>query len=311
MPKVSVIIPIFGVEKYIERCARSLFEQTLDDIEYIFVDDCTNDHSINVLENVILDYPNRRSQVKIIHHEVNLGLPFARKTGIEASTGDYIAHCDSDDWVELNMYERMYEIAAKENLDIVVSDFFNDTGVNSINKSDNVDNDRLEYIKRLLCGKCYPVVWNKLCKRSLYDKKFKYATGNLGEDFVLTLQLIVRSEKIEHLSVPLYHYYYNPSSLTKHQPKNRIMRMMAYMVLNGRITFSVLEDFGLSEALSKEIDYYKLRKKNFLIQQIENDYTFSYWRDTYREINSRILFNPLVPIKQKLVFVITYIRHIL
>ena len=69
--KVSILVPVYGVEKYIERCARSLFEQTYDNIEYIFVDDCTKDRSIEILQKVLEDYPNRKNQVKILHHEKN------------------------------------------------------------------------------------------------------------------------------------------------------------------------------------------------------------------------------------------------
>ena len=82
MPKVSVIIPVYGVEKYIERCARSLFEQTLEDMEFIFVNDCTKDNSIDILLRVIDEYPKRKSQVHILNHEFNKGLPVARQTGI-------------------------------------------------------------------------------------------------------------------------------------------------------------------------------------------------------------------------------------
>ena len=81
MPKVSVVIPVYGVEKYIERCARSLFEQTLDDIEYIFVNDCTKDRSIDILNEVINDYPARKQQVRIVHHEENKGSALARLSG--------------------------------------------------------------------------------------------------------------------------------------------------------------------------------------------------------------------------------------
>ena len=96
MPKVSVLVPVYGVEKYIERCARSLFEQTLDDMECIFVDDCTPDDSMQVLVKILSEYPRRKEQVKIIHHETNQGLPAARQSGLKIATGEYIAHCDSD-----------------------------------------------------------------------------------------------------------------------------------------------------------------------------------------------------------------------
>ena len=118
--KVSVCIPVYGVEKYIERCARSLFEQTMkDDIEFIFVDDCTPDKSIEVLQKVLEEYPNRKDQVKIIHHEVNKGLTGARNTALKYVSGDYIIHCDSDDWVDKDLYATMYKKAAKENADVV------------------------------------------------------------------------------------------------------------------------------------------------------------------------------------------------
>ena len=103
MPKVSVIVPIYKVEPFIERCARSLFEQTLDDIEYIFVNDCTPDKSMEVLSRVLEDYPGRKEQVRIITMPVNSGLPKVRRAGLEVASGDYIIHCDSDDWVDRTM----------------------------------------------------------------------------------------------------------------------------------------------------------------------------------------------------------------
>lgn len=108
MPKVSVIIAVYGAEKYIEKCARSLFEQTLDDIEYIFVDDCTPDKSMDILISVLSDYPNRKNQVKIILNDTNLKQGRTRAVGMKATTGDYLIHCDPDDWVEHNMYELLY-----------------------------------------------------------------------------------------------------------------------------------------------------------------------------------------------------------
>ena len=96
MHKISIIVPIYNVEQYIERCARSLFEQTYDDIEYVFVDDCSPDNSLNILYEVLNDYPHRISNVKIIRHIENKGLTAARNSGLEVATGDYIAHCDSD-----------------------------------------------------------------------------------------------------------------------------------------------------------------------------------------------------------------------
>ena len=124
MPKISVIIPVYKAEPYIERCVRSLFSQTLDDLEYIFIDDCTPDNSISVLKAVLDEYPNRRDQVKIVNHQHNQGVSQSRQDGFDATTGEYVIHCDPDDWIEPEMYELLYDKAKSGNFDIVGCDFW-------------------------------------------------------------------------------------------------------------------------------------------------------------------------------------------
>ena len=130
MPKVSVIIPVYAVEKYIERCARSMFEQTLDDIEYLFVDDCTPDRSIEIFRQVLEKSPHRKSQVTIHRMEQNSGQAVVRKWGMQNATGEYIIHCDSDNWVEVDMYRSMYEKAIEEDADVVICDHAISNGTN-------------------------------------------------------------------------------------------------------------------------------------------------------------------------------------
>lgn len=131
MPKVSIIIPVYGVEKYIERCARSLFEQTLDDIEYLFIDDCTPDKSVEILKRVLEEYPHRKSQVVIHRMEQNSGQAKVREWGMRNARGEYVIHCDSDDWLDVHMYEEMYNKAIEEDADVVVCDYVvtNDTSI--------------------------------------------------------------------------------------------------------------------------------------------------------------------------------------
>ena len=105
--RVSIITPIFKVRNFIERCVCSLFEQTLQDVEYIFVDDASPDDSIEILKSCIERYPERKAQVTILTHEQNKGLPAARNTGLAVATGEYVFHCDSDDFVETDMLEEM------------------------------------------------------------------------------------------------------------------------------------------------------------------------------------------------------------
>ena len=173
MPKVSVIIPVYGVEKYIERCARSLFEQTLDDIEYIFVDDCSPDRSIAILENIIKEYQPRLNKehknVRIEKMSQNSGLPNVRRYGIKLATSDYIAHCDSDDWVELDMYQQMYNKAIEEDADVVVCDYVVTNGT-SVIKTINACHAKSpgQLIEKCLFQRDPWSLWNKLFKRKAY-----------------------------------------------------------------------------------------------------------------------------------------------
>jgi glycosyltransferase involved in cell wall biosynthesis len=117
---VSILVPIYGVEKYIERCARSLFEQTYSNIEYVFVNDCTKDKSIELLMNVLNEYPHRKGQVKLIHHERNRGLAAARNTAVYNMTGEYVWHVDSDDYIETQAVELLVNEIQKTNAEVII-----------------------------------------------------------------------------------------------------------------------------------------------------------------------------------------------
>lgn len=105
--KVTICVPVYGVEKYIEKCAISLFEQTYPSIEYVFVNDNTPDKSIEILESVVERYPNRKPYVRIISHEKNRGLAAARNTAVDTVTTEFLMHVDSDDWVDKNLVNEL------------------------------------------------------------------------------------------------------------------------------------------------------------------------------------------------------------
>lgn len=207
-PLVSVIVPVYNVSRYIERCARSLFEQTLNDIEYIFIDDCSPDNSIEILHQTLSDYPSRLAQVKIISHEKNRGIAAARNTGLKFASGEFIAHCDSDDWVETNMYEKMYNAAQKENAEIVACDFTmkyedRDEVLEVVNQMP----DDLHLLRSYIsCG--WTVIWNMLVKRTLYYENniMAYDGLNFGEDYGLSVRLLALSNGYVRVSEPLYNY---------------------------------------------------------------------------------------------------------
>ena len=198
MPKVSVIVPIYNVEIYIEKCVRSLFEQTLDDIEYIFVNDCTQDNSMKILEKVLLEYPHRKPQVNIFNHEKNQGQAGARATGMKAMTGEYMIHCDPDDWVELNMYETMYNTAKENNSDLVVCNFYKVEN-NIITKSIQQRYYDKVGITTLLKYNFWCSLWNNMIKSSIiiiHDIYPIYGI-NYGEDLNIICRVLYY-KKIEY-----------------------------------------------------------------------------------------------------------------
>jgi glycosyltransferase involved in cell wall biosynthesis len=233
-PKVSIIIPVYKTETTIERCVRSLFEQTLDNIEYIFVDDCTPDSSMDILKELFTQYPEKAKTSKVAKHNQNQGLPSARNTGLSIATGTYIGMVDSDDWVEPTMFQNLYENASKINADIVWCDFYEERNGDKILVQQEC---RDEYSKidilQSLFGKeptLMGCVWNKIVKRHLYfDYGIHYPDGlNQGEDIATIVKLIFYASTFCHIPKALYHYMVNPQSLTRNA-KRGSQRVTEYL----------------------------------------------------------------------------------
>lgn len=216
MSKVSIIIPIYGVEKFIEKCARSLFEQTLSDMEYIFVNDCTQDKSIAILLSVLDEYPQRKSQVRILHNEKNQGQGVTRRRGILAATGDFVIHCDPDDWVELSMYEKMYKKAVQSQSEIVMCDFFKNYSdgreeimnmANDIHKAQALVNLYTSARMGTLCG-------HLVARHIVQDKLLIWPEWNYTEDLALVFQYVMKANVLASIDEPLYHYRDNLQSIS-------------------------------------------------------------------------------------------------
>lgn len=216
--KVSVIVPVYGVERFIERCAVSLFEQTYDNIEYVFVDDKTPDKSIIVLKEILNRYPARKNFVKIIEHDLNRGLSSARETGIQACTGDFIVHVDSDDFIDCDMLRQLVVVAAENNADVVVAGTKQEYGDKSLDDFRACsEKDKNTYLRRMLRQELPSNIWGKMFKTSLYkDCDIHCIPGiSYGEDFAVLPKLLYQAKKISCVEKPLYHYvHYNTGSFT-------------------------------------------------------------------------------------------------
>ena len=206
-PLVSVIVPMYGVENYIARCAESLFAQTYQNIEFLFVDDGGKDRTVEILRGILEKQdPALQARVQIISKE-NGGLPHARKTGLDAAKGEYVLHVDSDDWLEPAAVEKLVRKAVETEADIVVYDFWKEYPNRSKldSEQDSSVSDPDLYRHRLYTYESYGYVWNKFCRLSLYDGVFvpKYA---MHEDIVFSSQILYKARKIVHLKEGLYHY---------------------------------------------------------------------------------------------------------
>lgn len=297
MPKVSVIVPVYGVEQYIEHCAESLMRQTIDDVEYIFINDASKDRSEERLLHVIQQHPNRKSQISILSHAENKGLPAARNTGLDAATGEYIFHCDSDDFLEPDMLEQLYTQATQEDADIVWCDWYLSFNHNERYMVQPQAISPRHAVSLMLNGVMKYNVWNKLTKRTLYtNNHIRFPEGNqMGEDMTM-IQLTACASKVGYVNKALYHYIRVNSSAMTQQYSTEKLRSLAY---NTNRTLEFLET-RLSDALfCYEKEFFKLNVKlPFLFTG--NFADIKLWNEWYPESNKFIFANKSQSLRTRL-----------
>lgn len=277
-PKISVIVPIFEVEQYIEKCAISLFEQTLDDIEYLFIDDCSLDESVEVLQAVLDRYPQKRDCTRIIKMSVNGGTSVVRALGMKEANGEYVIHCDSDDWVDIDYFEKLYNIAVKENADIVVGDFIRESINSTYIIETEVCNPPRKMLSEMHNKSFYCMLWNKLMRRSLLvDNAIVLKPGiNMWEDVLVCLQAFYYAKKIGKMEGSYYHYWVNPTSYTANSATESSYQQRKYCIVELENFFANKEgDWSLL------LNYWKMLAKLYLLLPAYfNPYK---WRNEFSE----------------------------
>lgn len=237
MPKVSVIIPCYGVEKYLGRCMDSVLKQTLSDIEIILVDDGSKDKVPEMCD----EYARQDDRIKVIH-KANGGLGYARNSGLEIATGEYVAFVDSDDYVDLSIYETLYYEAEKENADAVFCGF-NLEGVNdNWIKSNEIDSAKIfqgKDITRFMLDmvanapdesnerRYYMSVWRAIYRRSIIinnNISFLSERQVVSEDIPFQVDFLKLTKKLVYIPDNLYYYCNNGSSLTATYKKEKYER---------------------------------------------------------------------------------------
>ena len=209
MPKVSVIVPIYNVEKYLEKCINSLLSQTLEDIQIILVNDGSKDNSGTIAKK----YAEKNKDKVIYVEKENGGLSDARNYGLKYATGDFVAFLDSDDYIEKNAYEEMYNKAIEENADYVECDFIWEYP----NKA-KIDKQYKYQNKKEMLSFVRVVAWNKLIKRSLIiEHNLEFPKGLRYEDVEFTYKLIPYINKFAYVDKPFIHYIQREGSIANVQ----------------------------------------------------------------------------------------------
>lgn len=265
MIKVSVIVPAYNVSKYVAKCLDSLVNQTLKDIEIIVINDCSKDNT----KEILTKYQKKYNNIKVIHNKTNKGIGYNRNIGIKKATGKYISFIDSDDYVDITMYEKMYKKAEKEKLDLVICKFHkmlekNDGSLEEIVpdfKIEKFNNTTLKDSPNLLLD-INLAPWNKLYKKDLvrdnwFPEKLKY------EDAIFVVKAMARAKKIGMVDEKLNYYLVHSKSETTVMDK----RVFDIIEINRLI----LEELKKHDYYDEIIEYVEAKEirslHNYNIQQ--------------------------------------------
>lgn len=225
-PKVSIILPVYNAERYLEKCVNSILNQTFDDFELIIVDDGSNDSSAQMCD----EYASRDNRVVVIHKN-NGGVASARQRGIDVARGFYSIHADSDDWIEPNMLECMYGVAVERNVDVVIADYYKNIGEQQFYVEQRFQDGN---VRDALLGMCqnrvFGALWHKLIRHSLYNKfNIRFVEGiNYCEDLLVMTKFMTHDITVTKIDQAFYHYNGdNVGSLTKN-PELYVSSILRY-----------------------------------------------------------------------------------
>ena len=262
MPKARVIVPVYNVEGYLEKCVQSVLAQTEKDFELLLVDDGSTDHSGKLCDTLA----QTDSRIRVIHQQ-NQGLGGARNTGIREAKAPWILLADSDDWIEPQMYERLYEAAtaagtsiAQASRDEIDEDYHKRPDVCTPPEQE-VTCTAEDFLKTLLLHQGDCSFCTKLIKKSLFEGH-RFPEGKLNEDFRLLVELLCEGERVRILPEQLYHVFYRIGSNTRRKDKNDFSRVFEDIVENAdymeqltRERYPELREYAVRFALVQRLDY--------------------------------------------------------
>ena len=214
MIKVSIVVPVYNVSEYIERCWNSIKRQSYKNLEVLFIDDCGADDSIAKLEICLSKADD--IDVRIIHHAKNRGLSAARNTGLAVATGDYVYFLDSDDDITSDCIESLIAPLSENEYDFVIGDYsvVGNGGYSPLNLTTGAINTNEEVLRTYAAGEWYVMAWNKLCRRDFLLKNDLYfKEGLIHEDVLWTFKVACKADNMYVVKHPVYNYYVRSSSI--------------------------------------------------------------------------------------------------
>lgn len=308
MKKVSIIVPVYNVDKYLDKCLKSLVNQTLSDIEIIIVNDGSTDNSQVIIDKYKSEFPHK---IRTFFQE-NSGQGAARNLGFANANGEYIGYVDSDDYVELDMYEKMYNKAKEKNSDIVICGSYNIIEYNC-KKEKDIDKIYFHNSKiNAFFGK--KAVWNKIYKKDIFEKnELSFRNKVWYEDLDFTLKAIINADKIDYINEPFYNYLVRNGSTMNNSNVDRnleiflafdeIIRNKKFNKYKEIIEFLAIENIYISTVVRIINAHVDKKKKKETISEI-----ISYMDSNFRNYRkNRYLY--LMPINKKIVFKLLEMRQ--
>lgn len=288
---ISVIVPVYNVEKYLHKCIDSIINQTYKNLEIILVDDGSTDESGKICDK----YKEADNRITVIHKK-NGGLSDARNAGLKAATGDFIAFADSDDWIDTNAYNEMITVLTDNNADISACNiayiFEDKTEVPAVNISKNIFTAE-EAIGQLICGIGFrAVAWNKLYRKSCINN-MSFEAGKTHEDEFFTYKVLANAEKLVFINKPLYFYRQRSTSIMGEKYSLKRLdavdacyeRLLFFkdkypnLYKNDKITFTNMLILNYQMILkNKSIDPDKTGRKKLISYRKALKYKFSEWK---------------------------------
>ncbi|HFI0238029.1 TPA: glycosyltransferase family 2 protein [Streptococcus suis] len=270
-PLISVIVPIYNAENYLTQCLDSIIGQTYQNLEIILIDDASTDNSPTICQ----DYQARDSRIRLIRKAENQGVSDSRNLGLHNASGDFVTFVDSDDYLNLDMIERLYQLVVREGADIVMEDYYRLIEENSTflihNYQDYFESLSIqEYLERVFTGATdnYITVWGKLFKRSLFFQDYPIlfpSSQQSNEEQQVTHLLFLKSKKTIYVSYAGYCWRKRANSLTS---STITMQHIADDLDGFEKRYFDLLLFG--HDLSKAISFYELRIRGYK-QTIEEE----------------------------------------